>query len=991
MFSRHFLTGTISCAALLLVACDGSKATGQSYYEREIEPIIVNSCIGSVSPCHKDNGEGIAQGNLDLTSFENIQKRRDVLERYGAFPEPLLLMKAVASNDLSVSYRDEFVPLQIPHAGGSILRPGTDAYLKLKIWLDNGATIDGLPPLPDQVAGNGACSNDLPAGLEQYAVVDGDPGFGSFPDVEKFLVESCASESCHGSPRAGYRLTCGANDEETKANYLMSRAFIATTVDDSPLILKVLDPSKGGEYHSGGVFLHERTDSDYTLLHDWAEETGALEPAEEGIARTFFEDSVMPVLLQRGCAVEACHSPIVPFKVNLRAGAQGFFSAVDLNVNYKQAKKFLALGSPNPITSRIVAKNIIPSKGGIFHRAGAILETPGKLDEPGTCSQPYDVANTTPLCTIVEWRRLERLELPAASVAALDDGSSAPVVYISRPADAPRFVDFHLYRPGADLVRADAAINADSGVTSIAGSSTLLASCPGVGAGRDNIDVRRPVASFDGKRIAFAMRIGDADGLNLYEVGVDGTGCRALTTDGGQTANGMKIENFDPLYVDDAQGVEWVVYASTRGENGPVRTPKLFLPGSDIWRQPSAGGDPEQLTFLRGVEANTWLTVAGKINMSVEKASAEYYQIGGRRLNWDRSDYHPQVGQRKESIQGRGGYIDNIAPDGVSVVPSIGFAQVTQIRQALNADFLIILADEDGHGGGALGVFNRSVGPFEANRDDPGYAKSLTVMPGASGRNGDASGAYRSPYPLPDSTILVSYAAGADIGSTAGQKYELTIVDPVTAERRVLRSEANSIVDAILVTARPAPKPFTRKPNTTADATAELAVLNYNDLPLLATLQGANDRRGRRIDELREATRVNYFTQGSPPSTCTTPLECSANLVGTQQVYEERIELGSAPLLKDGSAFVRVPANKPIFMELLDANNNVLFRMQEETQFGPYENINLAVPEDAYSTLCAVCHGSVTGKELDITVDVDVVSTASQTLARDQGVVELSK
>ena len=37
----------------------------------------------------------IALGNLDLTSFENVQKRRDVLRRYGTYPKPLLLLKAV--------------------------------------------------------------------------------------------------------------------------------------------------------------------------------------------------------------------------------------------------------------------------------------------------------------------------------------------------------------------------------------------------------------------------------------------------------------------------------------------------------------------------------------------------------------------------------------------------------------------------------------------------------------------------------------------------------------------------------------------------------------------------------------------------------------------------------------------------------------------------------------------------------------------------------
>ena len=38
---------------------------------------------------------GMALGNLDLSSFEGVQKRRDVLRTYGSYPQPLLLLKAM--------------------------------------------------------------------------------------------------------------------------------------------------------------------------------------------------------------------------------------------------------------------------------------------------------------------------------------------------------------------------------------------------------------------------------------------------------------------------------------------------------------------------------------------------------------------------------------------------------------------------------------------------------------------------------------------------------------------------------------------------------------------------------------------------------------------------------------------------------------------------------------------------------------------------------
>ena len=38
-------------------------------------------------------------GNLDLTSFENVQKRRDVLRTYGSYTQPLLLLKVLPTMD----------------------------------------------------------------------------------------------------------------------------------------------------------------------------------------------------------------------------------------------------------------------------------------------------------------------------------------------------------------------------------------------------------------------------------------------------------------------------------------------------------------------------------------------------------------------------------------------------------------------------------------------------------------------------------------------------------------------------------------------------------------------------------------------------------------------------------------------------------------------------------------------------------------------------
>lgn len=973
-------------AALALGACDHSRSPGRSYYEREIDPILQASCVGGVAPCHRDDGNGVALGNLDLSSFADLHRRPDVVRRHGSYPEPLLLIKAVASADLMVPYGDRFYPLEIGHAGGAILQLGGPAYLTLKQWLDNGATENGLPPVAGGMIGSGACSPDIAAVVDPAAVSAGDPGLAEFDQVAPFLVESCSAGTCHGSPHADFRLTCGDQEDQRRANYLMARAYVSPAADDSELLVRVLDPTAGGQWHAGGSFFASREDDDYLALREWAAIAGPLERPPLAAGQAFFEAEVMPVLLQRGCAMAGCHGPVVPHKLHLRAGSEGFISPLAADENYRQVHQgFVALASPDPRVSRLVAKNLIASRGGITHRGGPVLETPGSTAEPGECPQPYDPDRSSALCTIYEWLDLERQAVDPRHVGDLAPGRAVPLVWIERPPDAIRFARRLAFRPGADLRRADAVIGPGGAIESVGDAVSLLDGCAGLGPDRSQVDVRGPEISHDGQRVLLALRAGDT-GFDVYEVGIDGQGCRRITSDGGEVVDGIVIDNLDPYYVTDDAEIEWVVYASTRGgPEGPTRTPKWLQPNTDLWRQPLAGGAPEQMTFLSGLEGEPAMMNNGQLIMTTEKATRDFYQIAGRRLNWDLSDYHPLLANRAENYQGRGGYPPGEEPADAVLRPSIDYRQATEIRQALDGNFLVVLADRDTFGeGGALGVFNRSIGPMEAGRDDPAFVASLRLLPGPTGRDGQATGAYRSPYPLPNGDILASFAAAANIGSAAALDYDLVTIDRITGERRVLVGGGGSQVEAVLAYPRPPPPVFTLSGTGTAGATAERALIHLPDLPLLATLLDSNNRRGRTTSELRATTRVRFFAHDRPPPACTAPSDpaCAAAMSGPEQVYEARIELGEAAVAADGSLYAWLPAAVPLLFELVDGDGRVLFRLREEMQFGPFEVIGLGVPERSFDTMCAGCHGSVSGRELDIAVVPDVVSTASETTAR---------
>ena len=159
------------CLVVLVLAmasaCQKDPPPGAEYFERIIQPILDSSCSKGTSGCHKaDPGDpfAFAAGNLDTSSFENIHKRPDVLRQYGPYPAPLLLMKAVGpTEDLKIVYRTQQLPLRIPHAGGTIFRVGSEAYLTLQQWLSNGATRDGIRPAPAPVHGDDGCTAAAPA------------------------------------------------------------------------------------------------------------------------------------------------------------------------------------------------------------------------------------------------------------------------------------------------------------------------------------------------------------------------------------------------------------------------------------------------------------------------------------------------------------------------------------------------------------------------------------------------------------------------------------------------------------------------------------------------------------------------------------------------------------------------------------------------------------------------------------------------------------
>jgi len=991
-----------------LASCSLKKPAEKHFYDQHIQPIFNQSCTGNTSPCHRVDPEtGTALGNLDLSSYESVHKRPDVLRKYGSYPYPLLLLKAIPESMVTINYAgatNGTLKSEITHTGNKTIDLNTDAFSQLLNWLEAGANRDGIPPASAANQGSGACNTALPPDRDLSMVNTGSAAYTAFvADVMPKLKESCAFATCHSSPQSDFYITCGDDDSQLRFNFLQASDFVAPAgkaPEQSEILLRPLSPAGGGVSHTGGIFFQSRSDEGWVKWKAWAAAVQAdpIPAPPKSAGQVFFEANVMPILLQRGCALEGCHSPDGFNDLRLRPGAQGFFAPSALKRNYDtMVKEFMALDSVDVRQSRAVKKNISPQAGGTTHRAGQLLQSDRFDPAKGTCPS-FDPANpgaAGPFCVFHEWHRLERADR-AAAVSPMASGDVLPLAYVIRPPDGDSLLEFDTFRGGADLMVADATLGANGTITKVGNSRSVLGGCAGLQAGVS--DVRGPEWSYDGTKLIFAGRASAATGLDLYLIDMAGGGtCRALTSDQGRMAGAVKVHNFDPVFAPNGA----VVFASTRAG---TFTQKTFLPNADLFRsQPNADfSTVEQMTFLLNSELGPAFMQDGRVSFTAEKASPDFYQLSGRRMNWDLTDYHPLLAQRAQSTTT---FSDQ-------PFDSVGFTQATEIREGLDRNFLVVLSNVGARGGaGALATFNRSVGPFQKNRGEPNpdpsqmgrdasdptkpldkaFLKSMVIIdPQATGTAGTV-GAYRSPFSLPDGQILASYDPAVTDPATATPKYSLVSVD-VTASttpalamgrpaRTMLLTDATrSIVEAVLGYKRAETELFHNLPQLVfgGHAGAPAGIMHFPDVPMVATLLDANLRHGRNVQAMDAAVGLRVYEDLPPPGP-----NPPTGIMGSQAVYSNRTLIGTAMFESDKSLKVYVPVQKPLILELVDASGAPVLTMTEEHQVAAGEYVTPGVPRKLFDGICGGCHGSVSGEELDVSVTPDALTGASVSKSRD--------
>ncbi len=990
--------GSRSAAALFVLGalgCQPAEPTGGGFYEERIAPILTASCGRTTDGCHLADDRGTAPGNLDLSSYDSLRRRTDALVPYGPYPRPLLLLKVDEPQELSVETHDPPDPSRpelrqttiftdIRHGADVTMPRGSRGFAELASWLASGFARTGAPD-ERVVESVGECVRG--AGSAPGFAPDVEPAdralFERFvSEVQPLLATRCAGSGCHGAALADLHLACGEDEAERRWNYFISLQHLTDPAERSELLRRPLAIARGGAFHGGGDTFATADDPGYAALLGWAEEVVASAPhlvrevdASDGYR--FFVNRVQPVLVRKGCTTLGCHSPISAV-FDLRGGAQGAFSRFARRRNYELARRMLAFDSPDPNQSRIVAKNLFPHDGGIAHRGGSLLEDFGSVsarpeDCAGVDADSGDLNEIPGYCVLVRWHAIER-----EAAIARGDIDSDPVralVWVARPPGIGGADDFDTYRPGADLRIADASVDASLAV-SVGASRSLLDAC---GIDAESADVRTPAASFDGDTIAFAVRTSAGTPLRIWTVAPDGSGCAPLDAiaPADDEEDGVLVHDLDPAFAPDGR----LVFASTRGlsHGRPTRTPASLAPNADLYVYDPSSGSIRQLTFLLNQELAPGFMQDGRVIYTVEKRELDFHMLALRRQNLDGGDYHPLYASRH----------------------SLGFGSATEVEQLPDQNFVFVAAPL-GEAAGSIAVFNRSIGPDQDGRDERGYLHSLG-LPARSLHHG-GRGLFRSPWPLATGRVVASCALDAS-DPRAPADFDLCELAPRTGEVRRIGGERGVAETEVIAIGRRLSRGVLVSDGAGIDHPlvvpgATDAEVRFNDFPMIQSLMFTNTRTGRPIDH-----RIGGFevlVHRPPPAGARTFAELGERVVADSygSFYSDASSLGWVPLFDDGSARMRLTGGVAISFRMTDEAGEPLEMQEglpmsgpdvqrEHEQYYPGERIQRSISRRFFNAVCGICHGSISGRELDVGVDLDVISGASVNAARDAQPVDL--
>lgn len=428
----------------------------------------------------------------------------------------------------------------------------------------------------------------------------------------------------------------------------------------------------------------------------------------------------------------------------------------------------------------------------------------------------------------------------------------------------------------------------------------------------DTGNLRDPEISFDGKRVIFSMRMNKEDDYHIYEIGIDGSNLKQLTSAKG-------VSDIDPLYLPDGG----IVFTSTRQPKYCMCNRHIM---GNLFRMESDGANITQIGVSTLFEGHSTMLNDG-------------------RILYDRWEY---VDRNFGDAQG----LWTVNPDGTK--HSIYYGNNTASpgavidgRQIPGTDLVLcIFSSCHDRPWGSLAIIDRKKGVDGKEpvvKIYPEEALNLVA-------NGDLdtfkwvqSFRYEDPFPMNKEWFLVSrtlYKYPEWNNQACGYKQGIFLVGMDGSEELLIEGE-RSVFDPHIVesSAKPVTLPMMR--NFTSDK-GQFYVVNVYEGTHMQGIENGVAKWLRVIEspEKRSWTHGGWSGQGEQAPAL------------NWHSFENKQILGEVPIEEDGSVNFMVPAGKHVYFQLLDKDKKMIQSMRSGVSLMPGEvNGCVGCHEDRISIL----------------------------------------
>lgn len=428
----------------------------------------------------------------------------------------------------------------------------------------------------------------------------------------------------------------------------------------------------------------------------------------------------------------------------------------------------------------------------------------------------------------------------------------------------------------------------------------------------DTGNLRDPEISFDGKRVIFSMRMNKEDDYHIYEIGIDGSNLKQLTSAKG-------VSDIDPLYLPDGG----IVFTSTRQPKYCMCNRHIM---GNLFRMESDGANITQIGVSTLFEGHSTMLNDG-------------------RILYDRWEY---VDRNFGDAQG----LWTVNPDGTK--HSIYYGNNTASpgavidgRQIPGTDLVLcIFSSCHDRPWGSLAIIDRKKGVDGKEpvvKIYPEEALNLVA-------NGDLdtfkwvqSFRYEDPFPMNKEWFLVSrtlYKYPEWNNQACGYKQGIFLVGMDGSEELLIEGE-RSVFDPHIVesSAKPVTLPMMR--NFTSNKGQFYVVNVYEGTHMQGIEKGvAKWLRVIESPEKRSWTHGGWSGQGEQAPAL------------NWHSFENKQILGEVPIEEDGSVNFMVPAGKHVYFQLLDKDKKMIQSMRSGVSLMPGEvNGCVGCHEDRISIL----------------------------------------